>query len=247
MTKSREFIVFVQICIFGLPPDTLSFGQSLLFSERNIDKRSLKSVFSNRENNENHNKPLNELMNEQPKKLKSSESVRPNRPELRGDNTRLFNQDYVYTPSMVTVNQEDIIKRINKDKIIGVDNYNQFNQVNSEAQDFSRSLKYVMTDYDKRIRPLASAENTTDAKNKNKPRGPLEIESTIVVTAFGPVSDQHGEFTCSMFLRQAWIELRFSLLCICERREPGITRDAPCPNNTTWIEPLQVLQCLFLK
>ena len=62
-----------------------------------------------------------------------------------------------------------------------------------------------MTDYDKRIRPHDdSAKNETNRK-------PLLIESTIAVTAFGPVSDQNGEFTISMFFREAWFDKRLTL------------------------------------
>ena len=114
--------------------------------------------------------------------------IRTSRSPSRGDDSQL----------------SSVLNRIDRDEIVGVDNYHKFNQLSTEAMDFSRTLRYIMTDYDKRMRPYSTMMS-------GKYSGPLKITSTIVVTAFGPISDQHGEFTVSMFLRQQWFDDRLRL------------------------------------
>ena len=85
-------------------------------------------------------------------------------------------------------------KRIQTDGISGIDNPEENQNLYAQIQfEFSRSLTHVLNDYDKRIRPHDEGDD--------KIKKPLLVESTIAVTAFGPVSDQNGEFSHVMYVR----------------------------------------------
>lgn len=132
--------------------------------------------------------------------------------------------------SELTTLQSDLIlsqkelNRIENDEIVGNNEFHQNLYSNPLAASFSQSLDYVLDEYDRRIRPFPperdysnnfsqdakSHKNTTNQQMYKQPN-PLRVSSTIVITAFGPVSDQKGELTVSMFFRQSWKDPRLAL------------------------------------
>ena len=80
----------------------------------------------------------------------------------------------------------------------GIEDYEN-HRVSEKAREFSKTLKLMMANYDRRIPPFQRFS------------GPLKIKSTVTITAFGPVSDVDMDFTTSMFFRQSWNDPRLKL------------------------------------